>query len=130
MIFGDDFEGGQGEWGVGSDGQAGTVWELGTPSVVGPASAASPVNCFGTNLAANYGLDADVWLRSPAIDLTAAGAATLSYAQFRDIEQGFDFGMVRVLDAADDSELAVIEAIIDDVSAGWEKVSKALPAEA
>jgi len=127
-IFSDDLESGQGGWTLGSDGVAGTAWELGAPSTVGPASAHSPTNCFGTNLAANYTEDADVWLRSPPIDLTTAGGATLRYAQFFDIEKGFDSGRVAVLDAGDDSELAVLEDPIEGTSTGWEEFSQSLPA--
>lgn len=67
-ILADDFESGQGDCTTGSDGAAGTAWELGTPTVVGPPVGHSPVYCFGTNLAGEYGSDADVWLRSPVID--------------------------------------------------------------
>ncbi|NIP97797.1 MAG: hypothetical protein GWO24_31945, partial [Akkermansiaceae bacterium] len=102
-VFSDDFESGQGGWTTGSDGAAGTAWDLGSPAAVGPSAAHSPANCFGTNLAADYEIDAEVWLRSPEIDLTEAAAATLQYAQFRDIEEGFDLGRVAVLDAGDHS---------------------------
>jgi bacillopeptidase F len=104
-----------------------TNWELGAPSAVGPPAANSGANCYGTNLASNYDTDADIWLRSPAIDLTTAGDATLNYASFRDIEINFDSGSVRVLDAADNSEIAILESSIDGTSGGWELVSKALP---
>ena len=70
-----------------------------------------------------------MWLRSPAIDLTTAGGATLNFAAFVDIEAGFDFGSISVLDAGDDSVLAVIDPIIDGVSAGWEDVSERIPDE-
>ncbi|NIP98540.1 MAG: hypothetical protein GWO24_36080, partial [Akkermansiaceae bacterium] len=55
--------------------------------------------------------------------------ATLRYWEFTDIEEGFDFGSIRILDAADDSELAVIEEVVDGVTADWEQVSHAIPAE-
>jgi hypothetical protein len=127
-VFSDDFEGGQGGWAFGSDGAAGTAWELGVPTN-GPGSANSLVNCFGTNLASDYGINADVWLRSPAIDLTTAGGATLNYFQYRDIEDGFDFGIISLLDAADDSLIAEIPGI-DSGAFAWELVSKSIPAEA
>jgi hypothetical protein len=127
-IFSDDFESGQGGWAFGSDGAAGTAWELGVPTN-GPATANSLVNCFGTNLASDYEINADVWLRSPAIDLTTAGGATLNYFQYRDIEEGFDFGIISVLDAADDSLIAEIPGI-DSGAFAWELVSKSIPAEA
>ncbi len=126
----DNFESGQGQWTTGSDGAGGTIWELGTPTNAGPAAANSPANCFGTNLAGSYAIDAEVWLRSPPIDLTTAGGATLNYAQFYDIEAGFDSGRVRVLDNADNSELAVLEDLLDGASSDWEQVAKVLPAAA
>ncbi|MFP6857611.1 MAG: discoidin domain-containing protein, partial [Roseibacillus sp.] len=127
-IFSDDFESGQGDWTFGSDGAAGTAWELGVPTN-GPGSANSLVNCFGTNLSSDYAINADVWLRSPTIDLTTAGGATLNYFQYRDIEEGFDFAIISVLDAADDSLIAEIPGI-DSAAFAWELVSKSLPAEA
>ncbi len=130
-IYSDDFENDQGQWTVGSDGEAGTAWELGAPATVGPASANSSDNCFATNISALYDFEADVWLRSPAIDLTTAGAATLNYFQFTDIEgSSFDWGKVSVLDATDDSLLAVISEPVEGFSGGWEAVSIAIPATA
>jgi hypothetical protein len=125
-VFTDDFENGAGQWTAGSSGAAGTIWELGSPSVVGPLGAASGANCFGTNLAASYGFDANIWLRSPPIDLTTAGGATLNYAEFRDIETGFDFGTVAVLDAADNSELGIVSPTVDGATVDWELVRKTL----
>jgi len=129
-IFSDDFEGGQGLWTTGSTGAGGTAWELGAPGVPGPVAANSPTNCFGTNLSATYAVDADVWLRSPPIDLTAASGATLNYFQSLDIETQFDRGSVRVFDAADDSELAVVTAVVEGSVPGWSMITKKLPAAA
>ena len=131
-VLSDDFEGGQGAWTTGSDGAAGTTWEFGSPTVVGPAAANSGANCFGTNLSANYADDADVWLRSPAIDLAAAGGATLNFSHYVDIEEGFDSGQIRLLDAdAALAELAILQMTIDGNNpTGWEPFSKALPAAA
>ena len=129
-VFSDDFENGQGDWTIGSVGNSTTNWELGSPSVVGPPAANSPANCFGTNISADYTGEADAWLRSPAIDLTQAGGATLSLFQFADIEQGFDEGAIKVLDAADDSILATVESPIDGLGESWTEFSKSLPAEA
>jgi hypothetical protein len=129
-VFSDDFENGQGDWTIGSVGNSTTNWELGSPSVVGPAAANSPANCFGTNISADYTQEADVWLRSPVIDLTEAGGATLSLFQFADMEQGFDEGAIRVLDAADDSILGTVESSIDGLGESWTEFSKSLPAEA
>ena len=129
-IYSDDFESGQGLWTTGSDGAGGTIWELGTPAAPGPLAANSPTNCFGTNLAANYEMDADIWLRSPPIDLTTASGATLNYFQSLDIEIQFDKGIIRVLDAADDSELAVLTSVVDGAALDWAMISKKLPAAA
>ena len=128
----DDFESGQGGWTLGSGGAAGTAWELGSPSGVGPPNANSGANCFGTNLSADYANLSDLWLRSPPIDLTAAAGATLNFSHYVDIEEGFDFGEVRLLDAdAALAELAVLEMTIDGNNpTGWEPFSKALPAAA
>ena len=106
------------------------AWELGTPGAPGPVAAFSPTNCFGTNLTGNYGLNANVWLRSPAIDLTTAGGATLHYMEFKDIETGFDFGTITVLDAADNSVIEVVTDTVDDFTTDWEAVSKKLPGTA
>ena len=125
-VFSDDFEGGQGGWTTGTEGAVGTMWELGLPGV-GPAAANSPTSCFGTNLTAIYAVDADVWLRSPPIDFTNTGGATLNYVEWRDIEATFDSGRVVVLDATDNSEIAEIEDSIDGFSNGWENVSRQIP---
>ncbi len=131
-VFSEDFEGGPGGWTVGAGplNQPGTDWELGAPSLVGPPSANSGTNCYGTNLSSNYTSEADVWLRSPAIDLTTAAGATLRFFQFYDIETGFDSGTVAVLDAGNDSEIAVLGDPVDGTSTGWEESSRVLPAAA
>ena len=127
----DDFESGQGAWTVGiEDATGNTNWEFGAPSgaVPGaPAAANSGTNCFGTNLAAAYDEDAEIWLRSPELDLTGAAGATLSFFHYRDIEEGFDSGAVRVLDASDNSELGVMGDVIDGSSDGWEQFARSLP---
>ncbi|HJM65679.1 MAG TPA: choice-of-anchor D domain-containing protein, partial [Roseibacillus sp.] len=108
-----------------------TAWELGSPSTVGPPFGANSVpNCVGTNISAVHGFDTDIWLRTPSIDLVAAASATLTFQQFKDIEDFFDFGKISVLDATDDSEIAVIEDLIDGATADWTKVTKAMPAAA
>ena len=132
-ILDSDFEGGQGSWTTGADaGAAGTAWALGSPSNVGPPAANSGSFCFGTNIGANYTdlNDLTIWLRSPAIDLSAAGGATLSFFQFVDIEGMFDEGIVNVLDASDDSLIVNLQPRIDGVSVGWEQFTRKLPNEA
>jgi len=135
-VFADNFESGQGQWTTGEDDLTGnTIWEHGTPSNVGPVPPGIPLpsgsNCFGTNRADNYAFDANTWLRSPAIPLTNAAGATLCYERFTDIEPGeFDWGTVSVLDASDDSVIAVIETGIAGLTADWEKVTSPIPAAA
>ncbi len=131
QVFSDDFEDGQGLWTTGRDDQNGnTLWQLGAPSVTGPATANSPTNCFATNISGDYDFHANIWLRSPPLDLPAAGAATLSYFEFKDIEESFDSGRIAVLDANDDSVLAVIKSGIDGDSANWAEVIVPVPPEA
>jgi len=131
-VFSDGFEGGQGAWAPGSEGDLGTLWEVGAPTNVGPGAANGGTNCFGTNIDADYTNDAVVWLRSPAIDLTAAAGATLNFSQYVDIEEGFDSGQVRLLDADDaNAELAILASAIEGNSpAGWTDFNKTLPAAA
>ena len=133
-LFSDDFEGGQGRWTVvdESTGAATTTWELGTPDDTlfgGPPTAPSGVNVFATDIDAPYVEDTLIRLRSSAIDLTTVPAATVNYSQWRDIEVTFDSGQVRLLDAGDLSELAVLQTV-DGSSDSWEEVSIDVPPEA
>ena len=85
------------------------------------------------NLASDYTLNANVWLRSPVIDLRPPSivGATLKCKQFRDNEQGFDYGFIRVVDATTNLPLgADIASLIDGVSIDWESFSPRLPSEA
>lgn len=134
-IYAEDFESGQGGWTVGVDDAlpGDTNWEFGSPASPGPSAANSGVNCFGTNLTSSYETDADIWLRSPPIDLTAGAitGASVRFFQFRDIEVTFDAGLVRVLDAATDQPLgADVISVIEGTSPAWEQVEGDLPPEA
>lgn len=129
IVFSEDFEGDLEAWSNGSDGEPGTAWEYGTPSA-GVLEAHGGLRCVGTNLTANYDVDANVWLRSPVIDLRNAKRATLSYWEFREIEILFDSGSVRVLDVEDGSDLGVVARAIDGNSLGWERVSHFIPISA
>jgi len=109
-----------------------TLWELGTPSGVGPAAAASGANCAGTNIGATYGSDTDIWLRTPPLDLTTFSTATLTFKQFRSIENlvgvDEDFGQIRILAADDLAEIAVLEAAVEGSDTDWIDYSNTLPA--
>lgn len=127
-LFFDDFEQGPGAWTHGSDGAEGTIWEWGAPSNVGPATGANgSTNCFGTNLSGDYTADANVWLRSPTIDLTAVSSATLRFAHFIDTELTWDSGSIRVLDATNQSELGVVATALDGVATDWASFRAPLP---
>jgi hypothetical protein len=135
-IFSDDFETDKGWTNSGPGGDApGTTWERGVPTAPGgPTAAHSLANCYATNLASDYTLNADVWLRSPPIDLTDPGitGAKLSFSHFLEMEAGFDFGFVRVIDAVTNLPLgADLLDPQDGLSIAWEElVDLELPPEA
>jgi hypothetical protein len=132
VLYTEDFEPGVGEWTTGVDGDPGSDWELGTPnSIFEPASGAhSGVNCFGTIIGGTYSVSANVWLLSPEIDLTTAAVATLSYFEFRDIDDFGDSGSITIFDAADDSLIAVLEADVTGLNNDWAEVTFEMPAAA
>ena len=136
-LYLEDFELGDAGWTTGGDpgDDPGTAWALGTPSNVGPGGAASGDFCFGTNISEAYTDNALIWLRSSVIDLSGMGLteAFLSYAEAKDIEFGWDRGSIAVLDAADDTEIAVLVTDIDDTDLEWKvapRIPVALPPEA
>jgi len=138
-LYFENFEGGDGGWSTGGNtgDDPGTAWALGTPSNVGPDGAASGSFCFGTNVSDNYTNNVDIWLRSPVIDLTGQTEAFLSYFEAKDIEafagQAYDYGRISVLDAGDDTVIAVLLDEILDTNLEWGQAPRtpvALPAEA
>jgi uncharacterized membrane protein/predicted GH43/DUF377 family glycosyl hydrolase len=86
----DDMESGNTGWQPGTSGS--TVWELGDPSGFGPGMAYSPSNCWGTNIAANYGDGSDVSLVSPPLDITNVSNLELTFQMW--------FGSESIADAA------------------------------
>ncbi len=106
-LFFDDLESGVGSWTtVVNDGNGNTQWEFGTPNgSTGPiAGADGSANAWCTGLG-DYFSDADISLRSPAIDLTGVSGAELSFAAFRDADGFGDTAVVRFLRAADQTQL-------------------------
>jgi len=108
-LFFDNFDTDQG-WTTGANvADTGTaVWARSAPAAdgFGPDTDAGPgltTNCFGTNTAALYGFNTDIYLRSPEIDLTAEGltGATLTMAHFIDTDLAGDYGSIRVLRSSD-----------------------------
>jgi hypothetical protein len=144
-IFSGNFDGADPGWTTGFDAAdlaMNTVWQLGTPvggAATGPLAAQSGANCYGTNLAANYGISSNTWLRSPAIDLSTATAATVVFQHWVDMDEfdNQDHGTVRVLDASGlpgtVMELAVVQTDITGlapVPGSWVEFSAELPAAA
>jgi hypothetical protein len=127
LFFEDDLDSGAPGWITSADGAAGTEWQLGAPSNVGPATAQSGTNCFGTNISADYEFNADVSLQSPNVDLTNATSATLCYYRWMSGDPSFDFLDVSVYDAADDSLIAELESGVTDTVQSWEKITVGLP---
>ncbi len=92
-VFSDDLEAGAPGW-TPDGSQDG--WELGSPQA-GPPGAASGIKVWGTNLDGTYGVDADMTLVSPLIDLEGLDSAVLIFNHWYDIHTstpgaGFDDG--------------------------------------
>jgi len=134
-FFVDDFESGQGDWTTGvRDAFSNTMWVLGTPAgSTGPDSGAgSSANAFTTNIG-DYGVNSQIFLRSPVLDLTVPGltGATLSMDQFRDADSLADTGAIRVLRAGDFTQLGPdIDPDLLTLDTEWTAFSAPLPAEA
>ncbi len=55
----------------------------------------------------------------------------MTFQQFKDIEEGFDFGSIRAIRASDGVALGVdIEMVVDGATPDWEEFSANLPPEA
>ncbi|MFP6856965.1 MAG: LamG-like jellyroll fold domain-containing protein [Roseibacillus sp.] len=141
-VFSENFDGADPGWTTGfdaSDTLMNTVWQLGDPNggpATGPQAANSVPNCYGTNLTTNYGISSNTWLRTPAIDLSTAMAATVIFQQWVDMDEflNLDHGAVRVLVASGlpgtVTELGVVQADITGFLNGWAEFSAELPAAA
>lgn len=92
QFFFDDMESGIGGW---THGGFYDEWELGTPTY-GPSSAHSGANCWGTDLDSEYDDYCDQWLMSPAIDLSSAQNANLSFYRWYETESCCDEGYVEI----------------------------------
>jgi uncharacterized membrane protein len=89
----DYIESGEGVWEKWDDANA-TQWELGDPSSWpwGPASAFTPSNCWGTNIAGNYTTDGEATLTSAFVDLRTISNARLSFRHWYDINGNWNDG--------------------------------------
>lgn len=125
VVFADDFEGGQGLWEIGSTGATGTDWGIGTSAVY---VANSGSFLAGTNVDGDYASSADVWLRSPVVDLSSAAAgATLSFQEIIDTDGAVDFGRIVVLDSTTGAELGVVAAAVHGFETEWRLKKHAVP---
>ena len=111
-LFEDDFETDTGWVAIVNDANGNTNWERGTPNgSTGPLSGADDsINAWSTNLG-DFGIDSDISLRSPAIDLTGVAAAELSFDAYRDGDGFGEFASIRFLRALDQSQLGEESAI-------------------
>ncbi|HJM62199.1 MAG TPA: hypothetical protein QGF50_00680, partial [Roseibacillus sp.] len=133
-FFVEDFESGQGGWTTGvNDANGNTAWVMGSPNgSTGPTTGADGSgNAFTTNLG-DYANDADIFLRSPVIDLTGGGitTATLTMEHWRDADGFGDLFGVRVLRASDLGVLGDIDPDSTVFDPDWESFSEILPASA
>ena len=121
IVFQDDLESGAAGWTTTiNDGLQNTQWQLGTPAgTTGPSLGADDsANAWCTNLG-DYGLNSDVSLRSPAMDLSGVASADLIFAAFRDGDGIGDTAVVRFLRALDLVQLgsdAVVDMTILDLT--------------
>lgn len=108
--FFDDFGSGAGSWENNSY-AAGTSWELGAPTTVGPSSAYSPSACWGTNIGANYATDALCELITPPIQLGTGNTTVLSFAHWYNIEAGlfiYDGAIVEIYTSSNDTWTRIV----------------------
>ena len=140
-ILEENFDAGDPGWTAGfaaADLSKNTVWEMGDPALggaplTGPPTAFSGANCYGTNLIANYGIESEIWLRSTPFFLPSAPYADLTFRQWVDIDpfetgSPLDHGQVRVLAAADLSEIGAIDMNISGLDpVEWTEFSGEFP---
>lgn len=123
-LFFDDFETALPGWTHGGNEDK---WQRGVPTT-GPGAAFSPSQVYATGLGENLGAYTDAWLRTPEIDLTSVGSATLTFAEWLNLDflPGVPAGSqihqatINVLDAA---TLAPIQTAIylgTGSSNGWQ----------
>ncbi|MCZ7605609.1 MAG: putative Ig domain-containing protein [Planctomycetota bacterium] len=93
--YAEDFESGGANWLTG--GASASIWELGTPSVVGPTAAHSGSSCWGTVIAGNYGANnLQAYLFSPLLELTGTTQPTVSFFHYMNAEDTWDGGALQI----------------------------------
>jgi hypothetical protein len=120
ILFSDDLESGAPGWTtLVNDALENTRWELGTPGgSTGPLTGADgSASAWSTNIG-DYGSGSNISLRSPAVDLSAAGSAELTFSAFRDADGFGDTAVVRFRRASDlvqlGAETAIDMSVFDD----------------
>ena len=115
-LFFDDFESGAPGW---THGGSEDEWELGTPSI-GPGSAFSGTNAYGTDLDGDFEKFTEAYLRSPEIDLTNVSVANLRFAEFHSVDTEIEFHSV-VVNVIDPSDNSIIQEVFSAAgnSGGW-----------
>jgi hypothetical protein len=97
----DALETGAADWSVIDGELSDRSWELGAPDNAQETQAHSPLNAWGTNLRGENIEYCETYLFSPAVDLTAAGEATLRFWH------SYDFSSMGNLDAIEGGELLI-----------------------
>ncbi|MCI0582333.1 MAG: immune inhibitor A, partial [Chloroflexi bacterium] len=96
VIYSEDFEGTPT-----TTAATGSQWEVGTPSIVGPAAASQGQKCAGTVIAAMYAnFISQDYLKTATLDFNGATGGTLTFKHWYQTESIFDGG--RILVTADD----------------------------
>jgi hypothetical protein len=73
-----------GLWTVWDNG-GGTLWELGSPTVVGPVSAYDGAECWGTEIDGDYTDNAAAILHTPFFDFATASTVTITFYQWYEL---------------------------------------------
>lgn len=112
-----DFEGATGGNNWVMAGTHGSLWQRGTPSVVGPAAAHGGSQCFGTVINGDYAVNsAQAYLISPAMSLAGFTAPQLRFWHWMDAEgttPWWDGGVLQV------STNGVNWTTVSQTDAGW-----------
>jgi hypothetical protein len=70
------------------DNGAGTLWQLGQPSVVGPAFSQDGSSLWGTNIASDYTNNAAVVLHTPFFNFSTTSTVTITFYQWYELTGG------------------------------------------
>ena len=131
-LFEDNFETDAGWTTLVNDAEGNTVWERGTPvGSTGPLSGAEDTaNAWCTNLG-DYGINSDISLISPPIDLTGVVNAELTMEVWRDGDGFGETASIRFLRSDDGVQLGADTPIdMSIIDAAWTELNIPVAAEA